>query len=29
LIHAFVPALFETTASRILKKVNHKIETRH
>ena len=29
LIHAFVPALFETTASRILKNLNRKIETRH
>lgn len=28
-VHALVPALFETTASRILKKLNHKIATRH
>ncbi len=28
-IHALVPALCETTASRILKHLNHKIETRH
>ncbi len=28
-IHALVPALFETTASRILNKLNHKITTRH
>lgn len=27
--HALVPTLFETTASRILKHLNHKIETRH
>lgn len=29
LVHAVVPALCETTASRILKHLNYKIETRH
>lgn len=29
LIHALIPAVCETTASRILNKLNHKIATRH
>lgn len=29
LVHALIPALCETTASRILKKLNRKIATRH
>lgn len=29
LIHAFIPALCETTASRILKRLNARIESRH
>jgi len=29
LVHAFVPALFETTASRILKRLVAKMEARH
>jgi hypothetical protein len=29
LIHAIIPALFETTASRILKRLHTRIESRH
>jgi hypothetical protein len=29
LVHAFIPALFETTASRILKRLHARIESRH
>ena len=29
LVHAFLPALCETTASRILKRLNMRIESRH